>query len=42
MGLLAKPLNRVLFLACVLVTGALAGAFVWAFFFCMDIGIEFA
>lgn len=42
MGLLAKPLNRVLFLACVLVTGALAGAFVWAFFFCMDIGIELA
>ena len=40
--MLAKPLNRLLFLLCVLVTGALAGAFVWAFFFCMDIGIEFA
>lgn len=42
MGMLAKPLNRVLFLVCVLITGALAGSFVWAFFFCMDISIEFA
>ena len=37
----AKPINRVLFLVCVIVTGALAGAFVWAFFFLMDKGIEF-
>lgn len=41
MGMLAKPLNRLLFLACVLITGAVAGAFVWTFFFCMDVGIEF-
>ena len=37
----SKPLNRVLFLLCVIVTGAVAGAFVWAFFFLMNIGISF-
>lgn len=36
-----KPFNRVFFLLCVLITGALAGAFVWLFFFLMDIGITF-
>ena len=41
MGMLAKPVNRLLFLLCVVVTGAVAGAFVWAFFFCMDAGIRF-
>lgn len=41
MGVLTKPANRLLFLLCVLVTGAVAGVFVWAFFFCMDAGIEF-
>ena len=41
MGKLAKPVNRVLFLACVMATGALAGAFVWAFFFLMDAGLGF-
>ena len=41
MGVLTKPANRLLFLLCVLVTGAVAGAFVWAFFFCMDVGIRF-
>lgn len=39
MGKLAKPANRLLFALCVLITGAIAGAFVWAFFFCMDIGL---
>ncbi len=38
---LAKPVNRIIFLVCVLVTGALAGAFVWLFFFLMDKGISF-
>ena len=37
----SKPLNRVLFLLCVIVTGAVAGAFVWAFFFLMNLGISF-
>ena len=37
----AKPFNRVFFLVCVLVTGALAGAFVWLFFYLMGIGISF-
>lgn len=37
---LAKPLNRVLFLLCTVVTGAVAGAFVWAFFFLMNQGIS--
>ena len=41
MANLAKPLNRLLFLACVVLTGALAGAFVWAFFFLMDAGLGF-
>ena len=36
---LVKPANRVLFVACVVLTGALAGAFVWAFFFLMDAGL---
>lgn len=38
---LAKPANRLLFLACVLVTGAVAGAAVWLFFFAMEHGIDF-
>lgn len=37
----AKPFNRVFFLVCVLITGALAGAFVWLFFYLMGIGISF-
>ncbi len=37
----AKPFNRVLFVVCVVVTGALAGAFVWLFFFLMGLGIDF-
>lgn len=37
----AKPFNRVLFVVCVVVTGALAGAFVWLFFFLMGRGIGF-
>ncbi len=37
----AKPVNRVLFVVCVVATGALAGAFVWAFFFLMGRGIDF-
>ena len=41
MGMFAKPVNRALFLACVVATGALAGAFVWAFFFLMDAGLGF-
>ena len=41
MGTIAKPMNRVLFIGCVIVTGALAGAFVRLFFFLMDLGIEF-
>ena len=41
MGALAKPINRALFVACVVVTGAVAGAFVWAFFFLMDAGLSF-
>ena len=40
MGNLAKPANRLLFLACVLVTGAVAGAAVWLFFFAMEHGID--
>ena len=36
---LVKPANRALFIACVVLTGALAGAFVWAFFFLMDAGL---
>ena len=38
---LAKPFNRVFFLLCVLITGSLAGAFVWLFFFLMNKGIVF-
>lgn len=38
---LAKSTNRALFLVCVLATGALAGAFVRAFFFLMDWGLSF-
>ena len=38
---LVKPANRALFVACVVLTGALAGAFVWAFFFLMDAGLGF-
>ena len=41
MGNLAKPANRILFLLCVLVTGAFAGAAVWLFFFAMGHGIDF-
>ncbi len=41
MGTIAKPMNRMLFIGCVIVTGALAGAFVRMFFFLMDLGIEF-
>lgn len=37
----SKPINRALFVLCVIVTGSIAGAFVWAFFFLMDKGIEF-
>ena len=37
----AKPFNRMLFLACVAVTGAVAGAFVWLFFLAMEHGITF-
>lgn len=39
MGTLAKPFNRILFLLCVLFTGAAAGSFVWLFFFAMGKGI---
>ena len=38
---LAKPTNRVLFLVSVAVTGALAGAAVWLFFFAMEHGIDY-
>lgn len=38
---LTKAFNRALFLVCVLVTGAVAGAFVWLFFYLMNIGITF-
>ena len=38
---LAKPLNRLLFLVCVALTGAIAGAFVWLFFLLMEHGISF-
>lgn len=41
MGILTKPFNRTLFLLCVLATGAIAGAFVWLFFFAMSKGITF-
>lgn len=41
MGSFTKPFNRVFFLLCVFVTGSLAGAFVWLFFFLMDRGITF-
>lgn len=37
---LAKPTNRALFLVSVSVTGALAGAAVWLFFFAMEHGID--
>lgn len=37
----SKPINRALFVICVIATGSIAGAFVWAFFFLMDKGIEF-
>ena len=40
-AILAKPLNRLLFLVCVALTGALAGAFVWLFFLLMEHGISF-
>ena len=36
----AKPINRFLFVVCVIITGAIAGAFIWAFFFVMEKGIE--
>lgn len=38
---LAKPTNRALFLVSVAVTGALAGAAVWLFFFAMEHGIDY-
>lgn len=41
MDKLAKPTNRALFLASVAVTGALAGAAVWLFFFAMEHGIDY-
>ena len=41
MDKLAKPKNRALFLVSVAVTGALAGAAVWLFFFAMEHGIDF-
>lgn len=41
MGRFTKPANRILFLACTLVTGSAAGAFVWAFFCLMDAGLGF-
>lgn len=37
----SKPINRALFVLCVIATGSIAGVFVWAFFFLMDKGIEF-
>ena len=37
---LAKPTNRALFLVSVAVTGALAGAAVWLFFFAMEHGMD--
>lgn len=37
----SKPINRALFVLCVIATGSIAGTFVWAFFFLMDKGIEF-
>ena len=41
MDKLAKPTNRALFLVSVAVTGALAGAAVWLFFFAMEHGIDY-
>lgn len=41
MDKLTKPKNRALFLVSVAVTGALAGAAVWLFFFAMEHGIDF-
>ena len=41
MDKIAKPKNRALFLISVAVTGALAGAAVWLFFFAMEHGIDF-
>lgn len=38
---LAKPTNRALFLVSVAVTGALAGAAVWLFFFAKEHGIDY-
>lgn len=38
---LTKPLNRLMFLVCVALTGAIAGAFVWLFFLLMEHGISF-
>lgn len=38
---LAKPTNRALFLVSVAVTGALAGAAVWLFFFAMEHSIDY-
>lgn len=38
---LAKPKNRALFLISAALTGALAGAAVWLFFFAMEHGIDF-
>lgn len=37
----AKLANRTLFVICTIVTGALAGAFVWLFFFLMNKGLGF-
>lgn len=37
----AKFANRTLFVAAVILTGAIAGAFVWAFFFLMNKGLNF-
>ncbi len=37
----AKFANRALFVVCVVATGAIAGAFVWALLFAMNLGISF-
>ena len=37
----AKPANRILFASSVIVTGAVAGAFVWLLLFVMNLGISF-
>ena len=41
MNITARIKNRSLFIACTIVTGALAGAAVWAFFKLMGMGLSF-